>query len=241
MLNLESLREFTNKWQTSIQNVVRVYIQHLFLAHLYKLDHAEKLLFKGGTALRIIYQSPRFSEDLDFTGCNIGQVREIDELFIETLAAMEKMGIPISFQDAKATTGGYLGIIVYTLFGIAERMKFEISLRRSKTVAETTTIINEYTPPYTLTGLSAGEIVQGKMDALINRRKPRDYYDLYFFLRHPRLRKYVDTKRLSIILTNLEKEKVNFKIALAPFLPKSHQMILRDFKAMLQKEIETYR
>ena len=92
--------------------------------------------------------------------------------------------------------------------------------------------------------MNAGEvakIVQGKMDALINRRKPRDYYDLYFFLRHPRLRKYVDTKRLSIILTNLEKEKVNFKIALAPFLPKSHQMILRDFKAMLQKEIETYR
>lgn len=37
----------------------------------YQEKEAEAILFKGGTALRLIYQSPRFSEDLDFSGFKI--------------------------------------------------------------------------------------------------------------------------------------------------------------------------
>ena len=48
-------------------NIVREYFQNVFLAKLYTLSEAEKMLFKGGTALRILYGSPRFSEDLDFS------------------------------------------------------------------------------------------------------------------------------------------------------------------------------
>ncbi len=71
MLSLKNLNEFIKKLQTIPKNVVREYIQHLFLSCLYKIKGSEKLLFKGGTALRIIFGSPRFSEDLDFTGQNI--------------------------------------------------------------------------------------------------------------------------------------------------------------------------
>src|SRR3989338_1779982 len=85
MLSLESLREFTKKYQTKETNVLREYVQHLFLSSLYRFPGSERLLFKGGTALRIIYQSPRFSEDLDFTGQNIYAASTIDALFISWL------------------------------------------------------------------------------------------------------------------------------------------------------------
>jgi predicted nucleotidyltransferase component of viral defense system len=38
------------------------YLQHLFLRHAGR----GPLTFKGGTCLRIVYGSPRYSEDLDF-------------------------------------------------------------------------------------------------------------------------------------------------------------------------------
>ncbi len=128
MLTSENLREFVKKYQTNERNVVREYLQHLFLSALYKIKGSEKLLFKGGTAFRILFQSPRFSEDLDFTGSGVSP-REIDSLFLETLAEMEKMNLQVSIQEAKRTSGGYWGLIDYEVFNLAATMKFEVSLR----------------------------------------------------------------------------------------------------------------
>ena len=89
MLSRDNLEKFTKLQQTSVRNVVREYCQHLFLSYLYQNPGSEKLLFKGGTALRIILKSPRFSEDLDFTGAGITH-KEIEELFTNTLANIEK-------------------------------------------------------------------------------------------------------------------------------------------------------
>lgn len=241
MLTLENIREFIDKFQTSERNVVREYIQHLFLAGLYKCAGAEKLLFKGGTALRFIFQSPRFSEDLDFTGQNIYYSKEIDDLFLSALSELEKIGINIFYKEAKPTTGGYLGLIHYEMFGHAEDMKFEVSLRKGKKVSgELVSIISDFTTPYTLVYLPAKQLVAGKMDALLSRKKPRDYYDLYFMLRHPELNKFVDKNKLKHVLNYLESERMDFKKELSVLLPVSHHLILRDLKKILIKEIGKY-
>jgi len=241
MLSQNFLKEFTKKSQTIEKNVVRECIQHLFLSSLYKLPEAERLLFKGGTALRFIYGSPRFSEDLDFTGENIYHYQIIDELFINALSEIGKQGIKIDFKEAKPTTGGYLGVIHYEIYDFVEDIKFEISLRSGKELAtEITTIINDYAPVYTIVSLSGTELVKGKMAALISRKKPRDYYDLYFFLRHPQLHKCVEKARLKEVLKNLEKERINFRQELSVLLPINHQMILKDFKKVLIQEIKKY-
>ena len=55
--------------RTPEPNVAREYVQHVLLASLFGgIKDEVKLAFKGGTALRLLRQSPRFSEDLDFTG-----------------------------------------------------------------------------------------------------------------------------------------------------------------------------
>lgn len=60
------VRQVAVKWQTTDLNVWREYLQHQFLANFYRNEAAAAIHFKGGTALRIIHRSPRFSEDLDF-------------------------------------------------------------------------------------------------------------------------------------------------------------------------------
>ena len=103
MIELGSLEIIARKEQTSVfPNIVREYVQHLFLTELYQLPESEKLLFKGGTALRIIFDSPRFSEDLDFSliGIPPNKVSSfIEHLFINVLAKLEKIGIKIEISN----------------------------------------------------------------------------------------------------------------------------------------------
>jgi predicted nucleotidyltransferase component of viral defense system len=239
MLSRESLKEFTNKYQTIEKNVIREYVQHLFLSSLYKIPASEKLLFKGGTAMRIIYGSPRFSEDLDFAGQDIFQHKIIDDVFIGSISEIEKIGIEIELKEAKPTTGGYLGIVHYNLYDISEDMKFEVSLRRGKELRkEIDTIVNDFIPAYTMIHLSSKEITEGKIAALVDRKKPRDFYDFYYILRHPELHRYVDKKRLIEIKNILRTTKINFKEELSALLPISHHLILKNFKSLLIREIE---
>jgi predicted nucleotidyltransferase component of viral defense system len=238
MLNLKDLKKYIDRWQTTTEMVVREYLQNLFLEALYRMKGAEKLLFKGGTALRLIYQSPRFSEDLDFTGQNIYQTREIDDLFLMAMAEVEKFGMAISFKEAKPTTGGYLGLIHYEAYDLRADMKFEVSLRHGRTKPGIVAMVNsDLLPRYTLIQVLPEELVAGKMAALLSRHKPRDYYDLYFMLRHRELSQYVDKKKLHLVASSLAATKINFKQELKAFLPASHQLLLKDFQKTLGREL----
>lgn len=241
MLTQEDIQEFTRKFQTSEKNIIREYIQHLFLSSLYKTKKADKFLFKGGTALRFVFQSPRFSEDMDFTGKDIHEADEIDTPFLSALAELEMTGLDVHLEEAKETSGGYLGIIRYELFDVAEGMKFEVSLRKAfKTHGEATSIVSDFTTPYTLVHISTPELVSGKIEELLSRRKPRDYYDLYFMLRHPGLNGVVNKKRLHLVLKYLADEKIDFKRELSILLPVSHHGVLKNFKENLKNEIKRY-
>jgi len=241
MLSRDDLQKFTDKYQTSERNIVREYLQHLFLANLYRSAGAEKLLFKGGTALRIAFLSPRFSEDVDFTGQNIYHHQEIDELFVSALSEVGRMGISVYVKEAKPTTGGYLGLIHYEMFDLIEDMKFEVSLRKGKKAAgELVNVASEYIPSYSLIHLPAEIIAGEKLEAALTRKKPRDYYDLYFMLRHPGLNKHINKRKLGAVLDDLNLGKIDFKKELSILLPASHQMILKNFKETLKKEIGKY-
>ncbi len=240
MLSLESLKELAKEFQATEKNVVREYAQHLFLSLLYQQSESENLLFKGGTALRIIYGSPRFSEDLDFTGENI-LPEQLDEAFLKVLSVAEKQGMDMALKEAKPTSGGYLGLINYRMHDFEEGIKFDISLRQDRKVdREVTTIVNRYVPSYTLISLSGAELVKEKTAALLYRQKPRDYYDLYFILRNPLLRKFLTQDSLQEIKATLKTAKINFKEELGVLLPVSHYLILKDFRKALLFEMERF-
>jgi len=239
MLSIANLEKFTRQTQTSVENVVREYCQHLFLSYLYKQSGSEKLLFKGGTALRVILGSPRFSEDIDFTGITISQ-KTVEDLFTDTLAAIENVGVEVDVREGKSTTGGYLGIAKYHVFNITTSVKIEVSFRRTARINGTRAlIVNDYIPSYTLVHLPLEKIIQGKLDALFGRAKPRDFYDYFFLLsgNYPLVKEKETLIKVSEIL---KKTRIDFRSELKKFLPASHAMHLRDFKAVLQQHIERY-
>lgn len=239
MLNIKNLEKFTDQAQTSIQNVVREYCQHLFLSYLYQQPGSERLLFKGGTALRFIFHSPRYSEDLDFTGVNISQP-EVEEIFTDTLVDLEKTGIGVELEEGKPTTGGYLGIVIFHAYGRNIKVQIEVSLRSGKKLEGVRFLVdNEYITAYTLVHLPKDEIVKGKVRALFNRQKPRDFYDYFFLLsgNHPSVKA---SATLNKVFKLLQDSKINFRSELREFLPASHIMHLRDFRKILEQKILSF-
>ncbi|GFP18582.1 hypothetical protein HKBW3S03_00087 [Candidatus Hakubella thermalkaliphila] len=243
MIGRDLVKNLATRSQTSELNVVREYCQHLFLSYFYRQKGSEKVLFKGGTALKIIYGSPRFSEDLDFSGFNVS-IPLIEELAEKALLEIEREGIGVEILESKETSGGYLSIIAPGFLDYKVRIQLEISLRKESAVEGIVVLIaSDLLPPYTLLQLPEDLLVAEKVEALFRRRKPRDFFDLYFVLRS-RLTIPEDYRKAhqlkDRILELLESEKIDFRGELKLFLPRSHQAILKNFATSLGNEIERY-
>jgi len=97
------------------------------LSHLYAQTGSDALAFKGGTALRLLYGSPRFSEDLDFTGHL--KSFHLASWLAKTADRMNDEALSFKTTEAKATSGGYLALYECPVHDETVRLELNISLR----------------------------------------------------------------------------------------------------------------
>lgn len=246
MISIENLEKLGRQFQVGVfPNIVREYFQHTFLGELYKLSNADKLLFKGGTALRIVYGSSRFSEDLDFSlfGVPHNEIKSfVEGLFVHVLAEIEYAGIKVELgEKIGSTSGGYFGVATFRMFDYPPvGVEINVSTRSNKVViGELDSVANNFVPTYTIIHLPQNDLVEEKIfDALMQRQKPRDFYDLYFIMRKSMLSPD-QKKRLAKIRDeiSLNVKKINFRGELGAFLPVDQQSVIRDFPDMLEREL----
>lgn len=241
MIERRLLQQVADRQQTTLDNIVREYFQHSFLSFLYQDTEGERLLFKGGTALRIIWHSPRFSEDLDFTGLGIS-ISKIETLMENVLVQMEKEGIQSEVGESKRTSGGYLAFFHFQTENYQSWIQIEVSLRgHGQGKSETTLIQSDLVIPYTLVHLQEYQLIGEKIQACLTRGKSRDFYDLYFILRSRMAfqKAFLKDKTLKTgILKSLQSKTLNFNQELKQFLPINQHRIIKDFPSILIKEIE---
>jgi predicted nucleotidyltransferase component of viral defense system len=238
MIANDALRSLATRLQTTELNVRREYFQHLFLSYFYQQPLTDQIYFKGGTALRMLHNSPRFSEDLDFSSA-VSDIRAIEEALLETLAAIARENISLDLEESKETTGGYLAIVTFRTDHESVSIQLEISLREGEKRGEAVTIISDFGPSYIVLALAKEQLVDEKIQALLSRKKARDFYDLYFILRAnllPAQRRDV----LRQALQTLRQSRIDFEKELKQFLPKSHWALIRDFPASLEREFERF-
>ncbi len=229
-----SISDLAKKYQTTEQNVRREYCQHLFLTYFYQQPEADKICFKGGTALRLIFGSPRFSEDLDFD-FNILRIKDLEKMLVEAVTAINREGEAVEILEAKMTTGGYLAKLEFSKIAV----ELNFSGRKAGLVGEIMTVASDFMPGYQVTILKTEELVKEKIAALLFRQKPRDFYDLYFLLRR-NLVAVKDRAVLKQVIVILKRVKIDFETELKRFLPKTHWAVIRNFKVTLEREMEKY-
>jgi len=88
MINLLELsKEYPNNLANKSRAILREYLQYKILNIIFNSKFLSKLSFLGGTALRIIYNNQRFSEDLDFDnfGLTIEEFKELMDIIVDKL------------------------------------------------------------------------------------------------------------------------------------------------------------
>lgn len=241
MIKKSDLEQIIVKSQSTKINVYREYCQHVFLSSFYQKRGSENLLFKGGTALRIAYGSPRYSEDLDFTLVSLS-THEIEDLVLTTLENIERANLPSEIIESKETSGGYLAKIQINLY--EEKVQFIIQAstrkRGNKNMGKPNfqLIQNDFTPPYTIWLLPEAEMVTEKVNAALTRSKPRDFFDIYYLLRHQMIP--IDLRsELNKMPKIIKGKEIEFD-SLSDFLPQSMFPLAKDFKKIFEGEIERF-
>lgn len=235
MLSVETIKNIATKFQTTELNVIREYLQHLFLSYLYRINFSDKFFFKGGTALRLVYNSPRFSEDLDFsTSLNSYKVKTLISTTIKKVSEQIEVN---TIEDLKPISGGYFGKLKTEIYNWPIFIELNISSRKTNLSGETTLITTQLYPSYTVNILSEKHLVVEKTEALITRGKPRDYFDLYYIIKNR-----IAIKEITNYKTELH-EKVKaidnkkLKHELKEFLPRSYWNLLGNFRGIVLKEL----
>ncbi|MFH1244923.1 MAG: nucleotidyl transferase AbiEii/AbiGii toxin family protein [Candidatus Omnitrophota bacterium] len=172
-------------------NAMREYLQ----AYTLRIMHAEGLFrataFLGGTALRFLYNLPRFSEDLDFSLVNkeehqfsalIKKVKE--ELFLAGY------NVAATCDEGKTVCNSFIkfeGLMYEAGLSPLKSQKFSIKIEIDTNppagAVLKTDIINKYFPIAFLS-YDLPSLFSGKTHALLSRKytKGRDFFDLGWYL-----------------------------------------------------------
>ena len=99
MEDLQSILKFAKERGFPLSNPKSLYVEYLQYELLNSIfHHTDKLSFIGGTALRIILNSQRFSEDLDFDNFGITE-QEFEQLTRAITKDLRDLGFQVEFRN----------------------------------------------------------------------------------------------------------------------------------------------
>lgn len=231
-------------------NIAREFLQELILQIIDRKGFFDNLAFVGGTALRILYDLPRFSEDLDF--CLIKKNNFNFEILLEAIKKeliLNNFEIEINKGRERTVLSEFIRFkaLLFDL-GITKHkdeklfIKLEIDSNPPSGYQTEISLVNKNflfkVKNYELPSLFAS-----KLHAFLFRKyaKGRDYYDLLWFLTRKTTINYkllseaaeqTEGKKIRFDAIELKKMLVN-KIQSTDFSP-----VLRDASLFLSKKEE---
>ncbi len=109
MIELLQNKLSTHRTNEEKYNYLREYLQLIILKALEELGYFRNLAFVGGTALRILYDLKRFSEDLDFSLVNDSKYH-FDELMnkLEKRLSLENLDVSVKYKDKKTVASAFI-------------------------------------------------------------------------------------------------------------------------------------
>ncbi len=186
MLTKAQIQRLAQRNGVGMQVQERDYLQHLILWLLYSRSQA--LIFKGGTALRLVYGGNRYSEDLDFNGPD--DVAMLQSLWKEIVTGLGDFGVVAEMRNDWISDVGYSFDVSFQgpLHNGRDRSKGKVRVyvnRRPEQVQTRRELVtSEYDDvhPFVVTVLTLEHLMAEKIRALLVRGKPRDLYDIWLLL-----------------------------------------------------------
>lgn len=172
-------------------NVMREYLQVYVLRTMFEKGHFSQVAFVGGTALRFIFNVPRFSEDLDFSLAH-KEGYDFQKILSELKQSLNDANYSVSFKfkaERTVNTAFLKFPELLHMAGLTHRkdqnlsIKLDVDTNPPKGGVSTTSLVNKYFP-ITFTHYDLSSLFAGKIHAIFTRPyvKGRDYFDLVWLL-----------------------------------------------------------
>lgn len=204
MEDLQSILKFAEEHNYPQNNPKGVYVEYLQYELLRAIfRHTNKLSFIGGTALRIVFKSKRFSEDLDFDNFGITE-DEFSVLTEKITDDLRQLGFVVEFRNVyKGAYHCYFRFAeILQRYGFSPHEDEKILVRldtvkQDYAILSDATTLNNFGLFFEIRNNPADILLSQKIVAALerNRSKGRDFYDITFLfgLASPNL-KYLDHK-----------------------------------------------
>lgn len=175
------------------KHVVREFLQVRILEAMQHAGTASSLEFHGGTALRLLYLTPRFSEDLDFAHDSADGAFDLAVLgaAIAHDLRQEDYDVEVAVKTASVVAKGFVkfrGILhemgVSALPDETMLIKLEVDTNPPEgAVLSTSRVPRDYGPPVRVLHHDQATLFAGKIAAVLTREwvKGRDVYDLVWY------------------------------------------------------------
>ena len=177
------------------RNQAREYLQALILQSLQRTGAMVPLAFHGGTALRFLYNSQRYSEDLDFALEGNAEAYDFRSYLQSIRHDLETQGYAVALKvsDQKPVHNAFirfpglpfdLGLSPHKDEVLA--VKIEVDTRPPQGAGLETTLVRRHVL-LNLQHHDRASLLAGKLHALLQRPylKGRDLYDLTWYLSAP--------------------------------------------------------
>jgi predicted nucleotidyltransferase component of viral defense system len=223
MLTQAQAQKFALEQQTVVDNVLKEHYQMFLLDILFNAPFESRLVFKGGTALRLAYGSVRFSEDLDFS--------LLDEVtFSDFDHAIRKMEKIIPGSVIKDIHEKYFNLYARVVINVEYRpipigIRVEIN-KHTRDFEHTVALIKSPFNNLEVIGrvYALESILKDKIRIIENqeRREPRDLFDAW----------YISQKlgRELIIKDEYKYDPKELMDSLNHFLPKNQRKVIELFR-----------
>lgn len=195
-----------------ISQLVREEWEIKILNAIFDSGLGRQLIFKGGTALRLAYNSPRFSEDLDFSI----KLTVKDDVFEKEMKEIESKYPEIVISDLKSKFYTYFCQfkVSESWLGRSFSIKIEISRRQGVEKSELKTLSSPTINIQVLAQVQTLDQIQlDKEKTARTRAKPRDFFDLWYIYGLKRLPEKLPASALPAVCIKAELRK---------FLPKNY-------------------
>lgn len=195
MLNIEQIKNYfplqIRENPAHQKYMVKEYIQLMILDFLATSKFVKKIVFIGGTNLRLVKGIDRFSEDLDFDCKNLS-AEDFSDLSQSVLTFLNRSGIRAEAREKQSEK-----LTAYRSRIYFPELLFELGIsayreERFMIKIESQNQEFEYTPQmvhisscgfYILFPVPSDDLLCAmKLSALLSRAKGRDFYDVLFLL-----------------------------------------------------------
>lgn len=225
----EQLTNLIGKLKISADQILREESEMIFLRALANDKLSVKTVFYGGTAMRLAYDSPRFSEDIDLIAIKPLDFSEFKKFIKKTSEDNENWSI----KDIKDKRQTMFALILIKDGKLKHNFSIKIEIHKpAKKPKLDQSLLLIKSPISVLEPLllvpSIDKLKELKLKALAGRKKARDIFDLWYIarlLRQPflfpaKLPKY---------------SKREFTNELKVFLPKNYYPVISELYEQISK------